>query len=556
MQVGKCLGGDGDGGGGARPHNSSDNGLHFFIFSVPEMKIKIEPGISLDKMKKESSEKLLGDKESEAREGRDELVTPEPTGEEDDAVILDGDAEEEDNSVKQTKSTIQITRVSGGDKEESKTEEKQRKEKVVKEGSRGRAESREETSGLVGELFTQLVGEVEKINEGVERQEGDRETEANSQKEQKMADDAESDDRDEDIDLTISFATAITGAIEDAPKDMEDMEVELEPKSVADPKRSKNVEDRLGEPQKRSNGDGEDEEDESAPSKQSDDWLPEDALEEDIDGEEEYFETNGAAEEEEEAGGGEGARADDFGGYDPLKLAQMSESDLNELDFEMDDDGMEVTTEDHEIFDENSESIDGNEDISNSSGNRSNKKDELEEEEDDAGLSENVSTDYGMDFADSEGVSLDQEEDVGGMEAPLEEGLQPQREAAEDTLDDSKEDAGNEEDAFDIDVPKTSGVNDRSYNGDENLNEDCDDDVEEGGDAGLVDEEEEDCINDDHIQPTEDDAAEADVLSEDLTSDHVEVGGEEEHVDDSQVEGQEVYHQEENAPGASCDNSA
>merc|ERR1719400_2397903 len=103
---------------------------------------------------------------------------------------------------------------------------------------------------------------------------------------------------------------------------------------------------------------------------------------------------------------------------------------------------------------------------------------------------------------------------------------------------------------------KNSGVNDRSYNGDENLNEDCDDDVEEGGDAGLVDEEEEDCINDDHIQPTEDDAAEADVLSEDLTSDHVEVGGEEEHVDDSQVEGQEVYHQEENAPGASCDNSA
>ena len=176
MQVGKCLAGDGDGGGGARPHNSSDNGLHFFILSVPEMKIKIEPGISLDKMKKESSEKLLGDKESEAREGRDELVTPEPTGEEDDAVILDGDAEEEDNSVKQTKSTIQITRVSGGDKEESKTEERKGSEK--KEGSRGRAESREETSGLVGELFTQLVGEVEKINEGVERQEAD----ANSQK--------------------------------------------------------------------------------------------------------------------------------------------------------------------------------------------------------------------------------------------------------------------------------------------------------------------------------------------------------------------------------------
>merc|ERR1719270_508089 len=157
---------------------------------------------------------------------------------------------------------------------------------------------------------------------------------------------------------------------------------------------------------------------------------------------------------------------DDFGGYDPLKLAQMSESDLNELDFEMDDDGMEVTTEDHEIFDENSEGIDGNEDVSNSSENRSDKKENELEEEDDAGLSENVSTDYGMDFADSEGVSLDQDEDLGGLEAPLEEGLQAHGEAAEDTLDDSKEDAaGNEEDAFEIDLPKTNSGNDRSYNG-------------------------------------------------------------------------------------------
>merc|ERR1719350_1162808 len=336
------------------------------------------------------------------------------------------------------------------------------------------------------------------------------------------------------------------------PKDMEDMEMELEPKSIGNRKtptlstNSKNRGDQLGEPEKRSNG--EDEEGESAPSKQSDDWLPEDALEEDVDGEEEYFNSNGTAEEEDVGGGDEDG--DDFGGYDPLKLAQMSESDLNELDFEMGDDGMEVTTEDHEIFDENSESIDGNEDISNSSGNRSNKKDELGEEEEDAGLSENVSTDYGMDFADSEGVSLDQEEDIGGMEAPLEEGLQPHGEAAEDTLDDSKEDGGNEEDAFDMDVPKTSSGNDRSYNGDENLNEDCDDDVEEGG-------EEEDCINDDHLQPVdnaEEDSAEADVLSEDLTSDHVEVGGEEEEGEESHLEGEGYQQQEgeENTPGASC----
>merc|ERR1719350_297502 len=331
------------------------------------------------------------------------------------------------------------------------------------------------------------------------------------------------------------------------PKDMEDMEMELEPKSIGNRKtptlstNSNNRGDQLGEPEKRSNG--EDEEGESAPSKQSDDWLPEDALEEDVDGEEEYFNSNGTAEEEDVGGGDEDG--DDFGGYDPLKLAQMSESDLNELDFEMDDDGMEVTTEDHEIFDENSEGVDGNEDVSNSSGNRSDKKENELEEEDDGGLSENVSTDYGMDFADSEGVSLDQEEDLGGVEAPLEEGLQAHGEAAEDTLDDSKEDAaGNEEDAFEIDLPKTTSGNDRSYNGEENLNEDCDDDVEEEG-----------CINDDHMQPMDN----ADVLSEDLTSDHVDVGeGDEEQGEEDEGDGYHHHSQEgeENIPGTSCDNSA
>merc|ERR1719341_589101 len=202
------------------------------------MTIKIEPGISLDKMKKEAPEKAL-EKESESPvEGRDELVTPEPTGEEGDAVTLEGDAEEEgDGLVKQAESTIEISRVSGGDQGVStKTEEKENRvgDKVIKEGSR--VESREETSGVVGELFTQLVGEVEKINEGVQNSAVSQNSV--EEKEHKMADDAENDDRDEDIDLTISFATAITGAIEDAPKDMEDMEVELEPKSVANPKRS------------------------------------------------------------------------------------------------------------------------------------------------------------------------------------------------------------------------------------------------------------------------------------------------------------------------------
>ena len=82
------------------------------------MTIKIEPGISLDKtkIKKEAKEG-----EPEASEGRDELVTPEPTGEDGDAVVLDGDDHQgRDNPA----STIEITKVSGADDRVKKSEEK------------------------------------------------------------------------------------------------------------------------------------------------------------------------------------------------------------------------------------------------------------------------------------------------------------------------------------------------------------------------------------------------------------------------------------------------
>merc|ERR550534_2854111 len=118
---------------------------------------------------------------------------------------------------------MEITKVSGAD-DKVKSDEKVQESKIRS------SESKEQTSGVVGELFTQLVGEVEKINEGVEK----NQPEDSVEKEGKTGEDA--DDRDEDIDLTISFATAITGTIEDAPKDMEDMEMELEPKSIGNRK--------------------------------------------------------------------------------------------------------------------------------------------------------------------------------------------------------------------------------------------------------------------------------------------------------------------------------
>jgi hypothetical protein len=328
----------------------------------------------------------------------------------------------------------------------------------------------EDTSGAVGELFSQLVGEVEKINEGVNRAEDKEE---------------DGDKVDKDGDTTKKTLSLPPGVSKETGQKM--------PESV-------------GEPEK-ANGDSGDaasrreEEDEEAagPSKQSDDWVPEDAMEEDMEAEEEYFEEQNGTGDDGPIAAAEGDSAnDDFGGYDPLKLAQMSENDLNDLDYEMDDD-MDVTTEDNEIFDEHAETADaGEESLPND--------DECEKKggADGVVMSENVETDYGMDYTadEAEGVSLDQEED---QVAPLEEDLQPATdggEAAEDdTLDDSKEDRGND-DAFEMEdaapprAPAASGSNDRSCNGGENLNEDCSDDLEPGDAAGGV-EEDRDCINDD-----------------------------------------------------------
>merc|ERR1712098_872173 len=104
--------------------------------------------------------------------------------------------------------------------------------------------------------------------------------------------------------------------------------------------------------------------------------------------------------------------------------------------------------------------------------------------DEEGGLSENVHTDYDMDYAEEDAVN---------------------------------------DDAFDLEVPKNTV--DRSYNDDENLNEDCDDDMEPGDEhtgPGLDDS---DCINDDNLDSTkgeEDCGAAPGLLSEDLSSDNVE----------------------------------
>ena len=165
-----------------------------------------------------------------------------------------------------------------------------------------------------------------------------------------------------------------------------------------------------------------------------------------------------------------------------------------------------MTTEDHEIYDGEGEELAA-------------EADEKTKEDEEEGLSESVHTDYGLDF--SEGVSLDPEEEEE------EEG----NVAAEDTLDDSKEEeasAGNEEDAFD-DMAKAD--EERTYNGDENLNEDCDDDVDDA-----------ECINDDHLERGEDGGAEGG------GGEGGQGGGDEHHAEDEGGQGDE--------PGASCDNSA
>ena len=507
------------------------------------MRIKVEPGLALKKEKKEEAARKEEEKASDSRE---DLVTPEP-----------GVEADTDTSVT-AESTVEITPLGKDDAAEE-------------------MEEADETSGVVGEMFSQLVGEVEKINEAVkdktkeseaketEAGEGEANQDETKEGEAKNAEDTNQDKEDDEKDKD----DVEEGGDETRQGNAtEDMENEVEGKSVGpqvslppgisisrsptkDPK-----EDEVGEPEKKTNGDieagSEDtKDDEAGPSKQSDDWVPDDALEEDLDGEDEYYETNGTGEEE---GATEGVDAgDDFGGYDPLKLVQMSESDLNELDFEMDDDMEGITTEDHEIFDENSEGVEGAEELPNDSEDNGEKKEG--EDEDSAGLSENVHTDYDMDFTDADGVSLDQEEDHGTGEPPLEENLQPSEgEAAEDTLDDSKEDTVND-DAFDMEVPKSGA--DRSYNCDDNLNEDCDDDM--GPDM------EPDCINDDVETAEGAEVSEhaADMLSEDFSSDQAEAATEETEAsaaarEEAESAAETVDGEEESGgePGDSCDNSA
>merc|ERR1719509_36732 len=231
-----------------------------FTDAVPNINIKLEPGLSMVKMKKERKE---------AAEDRDELVTPEPAGDDDAPATAD--------------STVEITPCEKGEKEKEK--------------------EKEETSSVVGEMFSQLVGEVEKINEGVRDQVQEQVQE------------------EEDLEGEVGFGLSIASAFgfgkmadeeidennereaADAEKDDGNENTkEATKKADAKAEDSKGKADQeAGEPEKtKTNGEEEPEE----ASKQSDDWVPEDAMEEDMEEEEADFDadadfdTNGNAEEE------------------------------------------------------------------------------------------------------------------------------------------------------------------------------------------------------------------------------------------------------------------
>merc|ERR1712127_111651 len=127
-----------------------------FTDAVPEINIKLEPGVAMKKEKKDQDvaekdevvmeeeedvgekeqdvgekNKDVGEKEEEATDSRADLVTPEPTKEDDTMATADF--------------TVEITPLEGG----SQVEEAE--------------EDNDDTTFMIGEMFSQLVGEVEKI---------------------------------------------------------------------------------------------------------------------------------------------------------------------------------------------------------------------------------------------------------------------------------------------------------------------------------------------------------------------------------------------------------
>lgn len=205
---------------------------------------------------------------------------------------------------------------------------------------------------------------------------------------------------------------------------------------------------------------------------------------------------------------------DDFGGYDPLKLVQMTGGELNDLDFEMEDFDEDITMEDHDIMedkdDHTEDGVDHEKDgdlteeireVGNDESKCDGKDSQVIDREndldisDESGLSDSrdglhKDFDQGGDELNEDNYNLDNDVDppekdskTSDSKSKLSDKFSKSKngDTVENTLDDSKED-----DAVTVDanmsndkvIGESSNFTDHIA-GDENLNEDRDDDLKD-----------------------------------------------------------------------------
>merc|ERR1719422_2461488 len=337
---------------------------------------------------------------------------------------------------------------------------------------------------------------------------------------------------------------------------------------------------------------------------------------------------------------------DDFGGYDPLKLVQMTGGELNDLDFEMEDFDEDITMEDNDIMedkdehtedgvdhekdidlnDETSTASEGVSGVSKSEGKVSQVVDRENDLDisDESGLSDsrdglNKDFDHGGDDINEVNYNLDNDIDPPEKNSKASDSKSKKSGkfiksknggTVENTLDDSKED---DTGTLETNISSEKIISEENSDflghiaGEENLNEDCDDDLKDDAESdcnyrhqedhnfesvepsktdnfdGTSDDKE--CIND-GISRREDDKATCslrksaednhNILSEDISTDNFENGTGTENVDDindytntdetdfdfqiEQVQSIQDSSQAEDStgpePGSNCDNSA
>lgn len=293
---------------------------------------------------------------------------------------------------------------------------------------------------------------------------------------------------------------------------------------------------------------------------------------------------------------------DDFGGYDPLKLVQMTGGELNDLDFEMEDFDEDITMEDNDIMedkdehtedgvdhekdidlnDETSTASEGVSGVSKSEGKVSQVVDRENDLDisDESGLSDsrdglNKDFDHGGDDINEVNYNLDNDIDPPEKNSKASDSKSKKSDkfiksknggTVENTLDDSKED---DTGTLETNISSEKIISEENSDfldhiaGEENLNEDCDDDLKDDAESdcnyrhqedhnfesvepsktdnfdGTSDDKE--CIND-GISRREDDKATCslrksvednhNILSEDISTDNFENGTGTENVDD------------------------